>query len=231
MRAILLRMINIVKGARNTVPYEYVEDDISNRRIEALVDGVFAIALTLLVIEIKAPHADSDLALNKELLALSAKIFAFFLSFIILGLLWFGHQMMSHYVKRSDRSHIMLNLLFLMFISLIPFSAALLGENLQYRAATTVYGVNLFISGFIQYLHWEYMATNNRLIDAELDRRIVRAVQKTFLAIPLIYGLAIGVSFFSISAGLILYAVSTILGAVRMTDIFHRSHNPKVLTE
>ncbi|CAN1211077.1 TMEM175 family protein [Tumidithrix helvetica PCC 7403] len=226
MRPFILRIMNSLRGSRNTFPYEYVDDDISNRRVEALIDGAFAIVLTLLALEIKSPHADSDLKLTEALIALSPKIFAYFLSFIILGLLWFGHQMMAHYVKRSDRNHILLNLLFLMFVALIPFSTALLGENLQYHSATIVYGVNLFITGLIQYLHWEYMSSQNRLIDSELDRRIVRSVQKTFLAIPLVCGLGIGVSFVSIPAGLLLYGLSTAFGASRMTAIFHRSHYP-----
>ncbi len=228
MRFFTLQIIHRFRGSRNTIPYEYVDNDISNRRIETLVDGVFAIVLTLLVLEIKSPHPDSNLRLTQQLIALSPKIFAYFLSFFILGLLWFGHQMMAHYVKRSDRAHILLNLLFLMFISLIPFSAALLGENLPYHAATMVYGINLFVTGLIQYLQWEYMSGKNRLIDPELDRRIVRAMQKTFLTIPLIYGVAIGVSFVSIPAALLLYGLGTVIGATKITAIFHRSHNPQI---
>jgi len=227
MRSFLIKIATIFKGSRNTVPYEYVGNDISNRRIETLIDGVFAIALTLLVLEIKIPHAVSNLKLTDSLIALTPKIFAYFLSFFILGIFWFGHQMIAHYVLRSDRTHIFLNLLFLMFISLIPFSAALLGENLHHQVATTVYGINLFISGLIQYLHWEYMSSRNRLIDPELDRRIVRSVQKTFLTIPLIYGLGVATSFVSISSGLLLYGLGSIFSAAKITSIFHRSHYPK----
>ena len=69
--------------------------------------------------------------------------------------MWFEHQIVSHYISGSDRAHIWLNLLFLMSISLIPFSASLLGENLSHRSATTFYGINLFVTGVIQYLDWE----------------------------------------------------------------------------
>ena len=73
-------------------------------------------------IDIKTFHVESDVELTQELIALIPKFFTYFLSFMILGLLWFEHQMVSHYISRSDRAHIWLNLLFLMSISLIPFS-------------------------------------------------------------------------------------------------------------
>lgn len=226
MRLFLIQIVNTVRGSRNTVPFQYEENDISNRRLETLVDGVFAIALTLLVLEIKIPRVATDAMLTQALFALVPKVFAYILSFVILGLLWFGHQTVSHYVRRLDRTYIFLNLIFLLFISIIPFSAALLGENLQFHTATSIYGINLFITGLIQYIQWEYMSSKNRLIAPDLDRRIVRSLQKTFIAIPLIYALAIGVSTFSISAGLLLYSLVTIFGATRVTAIFHRSHYP-----
>jgi uncharacterized membrane protein len=224
MRVFKSHFVNLFRGARNTIPSESIHTDISNSRIEALVDAVFAIALTLLVIDIKTSHVDSDLELTRQLIALIPKFFAYFLSFIILGLLWFGHQMVSNYVLRSDRTHIWLNLLFLMSISLIPFSASLLGENLYYRSATIFYGINLLVAGVIQYLHWEYITQKSRLIDENLDRRLVRAVQKIFLLVPLTYAIAIEVSFFSISVSLALYSLGTLAGAWRMNTIFHQSH-------
>jgi len=228
MQLFKFRLVNLFtgfSGARNTIPLESEAADISNRRIEALVDAVFAIALTLLVIEIKIVHVDSDLELTKALIELIPKFFAYVLSFIILALLWFGHQMVAHYVLRSDRTHIWLNLLFLMAISLIPFSASLLGENIHHRTATIFYGSNLLVAGVIQYLHWEYITRKSRLIDENLDRRLVRAVQKTFLFVPLTYAIAIEIAFFSISMSLALYSLATLAGALRMNTIFHQSHH------
>ena len=103
---------------------------LSSVRIMTLADGVFAIVLTLLVLDIKAPKAISEAELISKLLALWPKLFSYIISFVILGILWFGHHMEFHYIRRSDRIHIWLNLLFLMCIAFIPFSAALLGSNL-----------------------------------------------------------------------------------------------------
>jgi uncharacterized membrane protein len=223
MRLFSLSLVNLFRGSRNTIPSESIDSNTSNLRIEALVDAVFAIALTLLVIELKVSHVDTDGDLAKQLIELIPKFFAYFLSFIILGLLWFGHQMVSHYVMRSDRTHIWLNLLFLMCISLIPFSASLLGDNILRPTATIFYGTNLLVTGLVQYLHWEYITRQNRLIDRNLDRRLVRAVQKTFLFVPLTYLIAIEVSFFSIPVSLSLY-LGTLAGALRMNAISHQSH-------
>jgi uncharacterized membrane protein len=224
MRFPSFRFLNLFRGSRNTTPSENGSADISNHRIDSLVDAFFAIALTLLVLDIKAFHVNSDVELTQELIALSPKFFTYFLSFMILGLLWFEHQMVSHYISRSDRAHIWLNLLFLMSISLIPFSASLLGENLSHRSATTFYGLNLFVTGVIQYLDWEYVTRKNRLIDEGLDRRLVRSVQKTFLLVPLSYAIGIEASFYSIPASIALYGLGTLAGALRMNAIFHQSH-------
>lgn len=226
MRSFRLRIVNLFKGARNIVPAESIYIEGSSSRIETLVDGVFAIALTLLILEIKISHADSDGELTKQLVALIPKFFAYFLSFTILGLLWFEHQMVSHYVIRSDRIHILLNIIFLLCISLIPFSASLLGENINHRSATIFYGTNLFATGIVQYLHWEYMTQRNRLIDENLDRRLVRAIQKTFLFVPLVYAIAIEVAFFSISTSIVIYGLATFIAALRMNLIFHQSRRP-----
>ena len=224
MRFPSFNFVNLLRGSRNTITSENGGADISNHRIDALVDAFFAIALTLLVLDIKTFHVSSDAELTQELIALIPKFFTYFLSFMILGLLWFEHQIVSHYISGSDRAHIWLNLLFLMSISLIPFSASLLGENLSHRSATTFYGINLFVTGVIQYLDWEYVTRKNRLIDESLNRRLVRSVQKTFLLVPLSYAIGIEASFYNISVSLALYGLATLAGALRMNAIFNQSH-------
>lgn len=202
-------------------------DNMSNGRIETLVDGVFAIVLTLLVFDIKAPQAATDAELIRQLLALAPKFFTYVLSFVILGLFWFGHQMVSRYIRRVDRIHIWFNLLFLMCVAFIPFSAALLGENGQQRSAAIVYGVNLLATGLTRYLHWRYVTSNHRLVSNDLDKRLIRAVRRTFLIVPVVYTIAIGVAFLSVPASLAIYTFSPILGAVRMNSVFPHPHHER----
>lgn len=184
---------------------------LTSRRIEALADGVFAIVLTLLVLDIRAPLTGSEAALLRELVALWPKLFSYFISFVILGIFWFGHHMEFHYIRRSDRIHIWLNLLFLMAIAFVPFSAALLGNNLQNRVAIAVYGGNLAAAGLVRYIHWRYATQGRRLVDSEMDGRVICKVQRVFLIVPFIYLLAIGLSWISISASLVCYALIPVL--------------------
>lgn len=184
---------------------------LSSMRIMTLADGVFAIVLTLLVLDIKAPQASSEAELISQLLVLWPKLFSYIISFAILGIFWFGHHMEFHYIRRSDRIHIWLNLLFLVCIAFIPFSAALLGANLQNRVAIAVYGFNLIAAGLVRYIHWRYITQGHRLVDAHMDIRIIRKVQRIFLIVPFVYLVAICLSFVSVPLSLVLYTLIPVL--------------------
>lgn len=190
---------------------QITSDGLSSERIKTLVDGVFAIVLTLLVLELKAPEAGSDAELISKLLALYPKFFSFVISFAILGIFWFGHHMEFHYIKRSDRIHVWLNLLFLMCIAVIPFSAALLGENLDSQVAIAFYGSNLIAAGLVRYFHWRYITYGHRLVDINMDVEVVRKVERIFLIVPFAYLGAICLSFLNAAVSLILYILIPVL--------------------
>lgn len=182
---------------------QITSDGLSSERIKTLVDGVFAIVLTLLVLELKAPEAGSDAELISNLLALYPKFFSFVVSFTILGIFWFGHHMEFHYIKRSDRIHVWLNLLFLMCITVIPFSAALLGENLDSQVAIAFYGSNLIAAGLVRYFHWRYITYGHRLVNINMDVEVIRKVEHIFLIVPFAYLGAICLSFLNAAVSLI----------------------------
>ena len=103
------------------------QDPLPTSRLATLTDGVFAIAMTLLSLDVVAEAAnvtDAESLLND----LGPKLFAYALSFVILGLLWNGQHVAFHYTQRTDRAHLWLGIIFLLFIALIPFPATLLGE-------------------------------------------------------------------------------------------------------
>jgi len=193
-------------------------------RTDTLADGVFAIVLTLLILNIKAPRAASEVELAQQLLALWPEFLSYAISFDILAVFWFGHQMISRYIRRSDRVHIWLNLLFLMCIAFIPFSTSLLAGNRYNQIAIMFYGSNLFAAGLVRYLSWQYVTGGNRLVDAHLNSRYVRRVRNTFLLTPLLCLLTIGISFVSVRASLVLYALIPVLSAMRQNSIFR---NPR----
>ena len=103
---------------------------LSKTRIEALTDGIFAIAITLMVFDIKVPAVTqmNQLNLRHELIQLWPRFLAYVISFVMLGVYWVGHHNQYHYIRRTDRPFLWINIFFLMGISLIPFSTGLLGQ-------------------------------------------------------------------------------------------------------
>ena len=180
---------------------------LASDRVATLADGVFAIVLTLLVIELKAPEGASSEQLWQALVELGPKFFSFALTFGVISIFWFGHHMEFHYIKRSDRVHLWLNLLFMMAISFLPFSASLLGNNLMQPLANAFYGIHLAILGFIRYWHWRYATDNHRLVDASMSEDLIHEVSGTFLWVPCGYLIAAAVSFFSVYLSLLFYII------------------------
>jgi uncharacterized membrane protein len=154
-------------------------------RIVGITDGVFAIALTLIVLEIRVPahetvHSESELV--AAILALTPRFLTYALSFLTLTIFWFGQQAQHGLIAKSDRRLATLNLCFLAFIALLPFSTDLLADFLAFRVAVLVYWLNLLMLGASLFASWWY-ADRNGMIAEDVDaqtrhtvyRRIVRA--------------------------------------------------------
>lgn len=182
---------------------------IHNDRLNTLIDGIFAIVLTLLVLNIKVPEAASETALVAQLAALWPQFFSYALSFFILGLFWLGHQLEARYIRISDDIHLWLSLLFMMFIALVPFSPSLLGSHASSQVAVVIYSSNIFAASLLRYIHWRYVSNKYRLIDQRLSAQLVSATSRAFLSTPLLCLLAIALSFISVKLSLVLLAVST----------------------
>lgn len=143
-------------------------------RIEAVSDGVFAIALTLLVLDIKVPisstiHTEKDLF--NALAALAPKFLSYFLSFVTLGIFWTAHSVQYTYIERGDRHLNWLSLFFLLFVSVMPFTTAFLSEHIEFRVSIGLYWLNIFFLGLIIYFHWVY-AYNHHCLNLPENERI-----------------------------------------------------------
>jgi uncharacterized membrane protein len=126
-------------------------------RLEALSDGVFAVAMTLLVLDLKAPvaeviHSEHDLWL--ALMAISPRFLVYLMSFVTLGIFWLGQQAQLNLLERSNRDVVWLHIGFLASVCLIPFSTALLAEFMTYRVALIAYWANIFLLGMILLVSW-----------------------------------------------------------------------------
>ncbi len=162
-------------------------------RIEALSDGVFAIALTLLVLDINVPVKE---VINSEanalyaLISLHTKFFPYLLGFMTLGIFWAGHAMQFKFIKRTDRHLSWLTVFFLMFVSLMPFSTAFLSEHTQYKVAIGFYWLNIFLLGLMLFLHWSYAYRKN-MLDEAIDKAVVnRAVCNRIIYAQIAYAVA-----------------------------------------
>ena len=189
------------------------EQGLSTARIEALTDGVVAIAMTLMVFYIKVPELPSPAAtgaLLPALLSLWPSFVSSVISFVMIGVYWVGHHNQFHYIRRTDRVMLWINILFLMFISLIPFSSSLLGHYPRQRAAITLYGLNLMMVGVSLYIHWSYATQELRLVDANTPPQLIVLAKRRILTGPILV-VATALSFVSTRLGLLLYALLPVL--------------------
>jgi uncharacterized membrane protein len=183
-------------------------------RIEALTDGVFAVVMTLLVLDLKVPviaGADAALALPGKLLELWPRLLTFILSFVIAGVYWVGHHNQYQFIRRSDRVLLWINILFMLCVAFIPFSTALLGEYPQLPIAVTIYGLNLIVIGAVLYAHWWYATADHRLVDHDIDPHVVRVAKQRILIAPVAYTVAILLSVFGTALSLAIYLVVPVM--------------------
>ncbi len=140
-------------------------------RIAALVDGIFAVAMTLLVLDLKLPEGvklSSDAEVWRQLLELTGRFSTYALSFIVLGTYWVGHHSLFHFVRKVNRVLLWLNLLFLLFITLLPFSTNLLSGHTHLQIPIVVYGINLLLISVISLLQLSYLAHHPELSHDQL---------------------------------------------------------------
>jgi uncharacterized membrane protein len=129
-----------------------------SHRIEALADGVFAIVMTLLVLDVRIPIKDihTETGLLTSLVHTLPKILTFVLSFTVAGQFWSTFINQFNYIHTSDRNENIIALFYLMFVSLIPFSTSFLSEHLWSRVAIGFYILNILVILLFQILHWLY---------------------------------------------------------------------------
>lgn len=168
-------------------------------RLIFLSDGVFAIAITLLVLDITpliperiSPAGLPGLLLSSELWKLIA---TYALSFIILSVYWTTHQRIFHYIKRSDNVLIWLNVLFLLCVAFLPVPTKVLGLYGDQQAAVRFYVGSLMVAGLLILLLWWYATSHHRLVDKQLDPALIRHHMQRALIGPVIFVLSIGLSF------------------------------------
>jgi uncharacterized membrane protein len=174
-------------------------------RLKTLTDGVFAIAMTLLVLDIRVPESSAhlDAALRHEI----PTILSVAISFVLCGVFWYGHRNEFLYIRRVNHQLIWINIAFLLLLSLIPFSTALLGRFPSDRLAVQVYGLNLCAAAVVHAGIWWYATSKRRLVEADLDPVSIRIGTELAVIAPALYLVALVASAYSTTAAVVLYAL------------------------
>ncbi len=164
-------------------------------------DAVIAIAITLLALDLKVPQVPESSAaaeLPSALLELWPNLFSFVLSFWIIGSYWLAHRRIAELVGVYDRRMQLINLLFLMWIVLMPFSTALVGEYEHQQLPVVIYAVHNILTSLTLTWLWRHTVSDSSLVEANLDPRLVRHSIFRALIVQSVFLLSIGISFVSV---------------------------------
>jgi uncharacterized membrane protein len=192
------------------------------QRLEAFSDGVFAIAITLLVLEIRVPHPEEGETLTRALLHEWPSYFGFVLSFVVIGIIWLNHHTMFKDISRSDHSLQILNLLVLLSVSFVPFPTAVLAENLKNDdgrlAATLLYGGTFTVMALIFNAIWLYASVGRRLLHEHVTQvRIQTRTRRSALG-PIFYGGSLPLALISPWIAIGIYTVLALLYLIPLNE-------------
>jgi uncharacterized membrane protein len=172
--------------------------ELDTGRIEAFSDGVFAIAITLLIIEVHVPAREHAEALGHELLVLWPSYLGYLTSFLTIGVMWINHHYVFSLIDRVDRTMLLLNTLLLLMIAFVPFPTAVLAQFVETdgaRAAAVLYGATLTITAVIFFAWWRYASFDRRLIADGIPDEAVDDITRAYVPGTLLYGGAMLVAF------------------------------------
>jgi uncharacterized membrane protein len=168
-------------------------------RIAALVDGIFAVAMTLLVLDLRLPEGvklSSDPAVWHQLSELAGRFSTYSLSFIVLATFWIGHHSLFHFVRKVSREMLWLNLLFLLFITLLPFSTNLLSGHTRLQTPIVVYGINLLLITLSSLLQLIYLERHPEFSHDQLTSSWIANVRRRTVIPIFIVVASIAISFY-----------------------------------
>jgi uncharacterized membrane protein len=184
----------VTEASSTTAPPE-------TNRLEAFSDGVFAIAITLLVLELHVPDVEPG-RLWHGLVIEWPQFAAYLSSFFVIGIMWVNHHSMFKQIRRTDRKLLFLNLLLLLWTALLPFPTGLISRHLRAggidaKVAEAVYGANLTLAAIAFSLIWMYAVRRRRLIDHDMTEKQEWASIARFSVGTFIYAATIGIAFLS----------------------------------
>jgi uncharacterized membrane protein len=194
---------------------------VPKNRLEAFSDGIFAIAATLLTLNLAVTEGHP---LGRELVTIWPQYAAYAISFVTIGIIWINHHTVMHQIAHVDRSFLTLTVLFLMVIAFIPFPTRLLAANIRTdgaEAAALVYGITLTLTAVFFNAIWRYAAWGRRLLRNDAEQNVVEGISRSYALGPPIYLVATLVALVSPIASAALYGALAVFYALE-SSLFAR---------
>jgi len=194
-------------------------------RLETFADGVFAIAATLLILNVRVDPSRCP-ALSCQILHAWPSYVAYTVSFITMGIIWLNHHNVMRQIARADRTFLMITIVFLMIVAFIPFPTELVAEHIggtfdDAQAATVLYGITLTLTAVVFNIVWFYAVRGGRLLREDADPRVVRGISRTFVFGPWTYLALTIISVASPTVGAIGFALFALFWVIE-SSVFGR---------
>ena len=187
-------------------------------RLEAFTDGVYAIVITLLILNIHIPEVRPEV-LGPALIAIMPQVFTYVLSFFIVGLYWLSHHRVAQQIKSIDGTVVWLNMIWLLFVSFMPFPTALLGQYPLQPIPIAIYGVDLILANLTGFIILAYMKRHPELCFTIVDAKVLRSQVPIYAITNGIYIIAIALGWFIPLLSYLLYALVLVGLAIRFAQI------------
>lgn len=204
---------------------------LSKHRLEALVDGIFAVAMTLLVLDIKLPD-DTTFGTDRELwdrlVLLERHLVIYVITFVVTGRYWMAHHLQFHFVHAVDRRMVGLNLLFLLIVSFLPFVTDLVGDHKELVLPCIFYGATLIVLNTVALAHVRYLRNHPTLVTAEFTPEIAWHFERRALLFMIVPAASMAIALVNTHAALYIYALMAVgyLAGNPITDrIAHVAHD------
>jgi len=179
-------------------------------RLEALTDGIMAVAMTLLVLDLKfdgTENITTDAHLLSHLLDIERTFTVYIVSFVVLGMYWIAHHLQFHFIKRVDRGVLWINLAFMLLVTLVPFTTNVMMDYENLTIPVVLFGVNQLLLSWSLLVNINYVARRPALGEESLTPEVVRFIHRRLLVFSMVPALSIAVAYFNTRAALYLYVL------------------------
>ena len=180
-------------------------------RIETLTDGIFAIAMTLLVLSITVPTLQAPVtpaAFSAYVTSILPQIFIYVVSFVLLAVFWMNHHIF-YIIKHSNTTLLWINVLWLMSVAIVPFSTSIIGKYGEFQLAQLIFDVNMLIIGLLWYANWSYASRKGFVAEKVMPYAVY--IRRSNLSLPILALIAIVVSFISPAGSFLVFVLVPVI--------------------